>query len=85
MHYCSIEEVVTLQNGSFAALSEWATVVALMTGCWKRVADSALRGHLFLDELRREHPGWKTIWHQEWGPFLLEHLFHNAAAVQRRE
>ena len=57
MDYCSMEEMVTLQYGSFAALSEWAKVVALTTGCSKRVAESALRGQLFLDKLRREHPG----------------------------
>ena len=75
--------MVTLQYGSFAALGEWVNVVALTTGCLKRVAEWALRGQLLLDELRREHPGWNTIQQQEWGLFRLEHLFHNATAMQR--
>ena len=76
--------MVTLQYGSFTALEEWAKVVALTTRCSKRVADRALRGQLFLDELRREHLDSKTIQHQERGLFLLERS-HNTAAMQRKE
>ena len=74
-----------MQYRSFSALSEWVKVVTLTTGCSKRVTEPALRGQLFLDKLRREHPGWKTIWGQEWGLFLLECSFHNATAMWRRE
>ena len=73
--------MVTLQYGSFAALGEWVKVVTLTTSCLKRVANQAPRGQLFLDELRREHLGWKTIWCQEWRLFLLERLFYNATAM----
>ena len=81
MHHCSMEEMVTLQYGSFAALGEWVKVVTLTTSHSKRVADQAFRSQLFLDGLRREHLGWKTICHQEWGLFLLDRLFHNATAM----
>ena len=60
-----MKEMVTMQYGSFAALGEWVKVVALTTGHSKGVADQALTGQLFLDELWRKHLGWKTIWHQE--------------------
>ena len=79
-----MEEMETLQYGSFAALGEWVIAVAPTTHNLKKVVDQAFRGHLFLDELRRECLGWKTIWHQEWGLFLLERLFHNATAIQRK-
>ena len=42
-------------------------------------------GQLFLDELHREHPGWTTTQKQEWCLFMLEHLLHNAATMQKRE
>ena len=51
-----MEEMVTLQYSSSAALGEWETVVALTTSHLKRVANSALRSQVFLDELKREHP-----------------------------
>ena len=85
MHHCSMEEMVTLQYGSFAALREGAKVVTLTTGLLKRVADQTLMGQLFLDELKMEHLGWKTTQHQEWGLFLLDRLFYNATAMQRKE
>ena len=84
-HLCSMEEMVTLQYGSFATLSKWAKAVAFTTGHWKRIADWPLRGQLFLDELRRISLVWKTIQCQERGLFLLDRLFHNAAAMQRKE
>ena len=64
-----MEEMVTLQYSSFVANAEWVKVVTLTTSHLKRVADWALGGQLFLDELRREDPGWKTIQYQEWGLF----------------
>ena len=51
----------------------------------KRVAHQDHRAQLFLDKLRREHPGWKAIQHQEWGLFLLGRLFHNTTAIWRKE
>ena len=44
MDHCSIKEMVTLQYGSFAALSELVKVVNLKMGCSKRVDEQALRG-----------------------------------------
>ena len=44
-----------------------------------------LIGQLFLNKLRKEHPGWSTAHKQEWGPFLLEYMFHNAAAMWKKE
>ena len=85
MYHCSMEEMVTLLYGSFAALGEWVNIVVPTTSHSKRVADWALKGLLFLDELRRKHPVWKTIWHQEWAIFLLESLFHNVTEMQRKE
>ena len=85
MDYCSLEEMVTLQYGTFVTLSEWVKVVSLKTGCLKQVAEQALRWQVFLDELRKEHPGWRLIQHQEWRLFLLEHLFHNAATIWNKE
>ena len=58
---------------------------ALRAGRSKRVAEWALQGQHYLDELKREHLGWRTTCHQEWGLFLLDNLLHNAAAMQRRE
>ena len=51
----------------------------------KRVTEWAVQGQLYLERLRRDHPGWSTACHQEWGLFLLECLLHNAAAMQRKE
>ena len=44
MHHCSMEEIVTLQYSSFAALGELAKIVTHTTGHSKRVADQAFRG-----------------------------------------
>ena len=85
MHHCRMEEMVTLQYGSFATLSEWLKEDDQRTGHLKRVAEWALWGQLYFDEIRREHPTWKTTHHQEWGLFLIEHLLHNMAAMQKKE
>ena len=45
----------------------------------------AVQSQLYLDKVRREHPGWSTTCHQEWGLFLLEHLLHKAAAMWQKE
>ena len=45
--------MMTLQYDSLAALGEWVKVVTLTTSHSKGVVDLALRGQLFLDELRR--------------------------------
>ena len=50
-------------------------------GCSKRVTKKDLWGQLYLAELRRDHLGWSTTHHQEWGLFLLDHMLHNAAAM----
>ena len=76
---------MTLQYGSFATLGVWAKVVSLTTGLLKRVADQALRGDLFLDELKREHQSGRQLSAMSGGLFLLERLFHNTAAWQRTE
>ena len=80
-----MKELVTLLYGSLTALGEQAKHNVLRTSHSKRVAERALRGQLYLDELRREHLGWRTAHCQEWGFFLLKCLLHNAAAMWRRE
>ena len=51
----------------------------------KRVIERTLRWQLFLDELQKEFPRWKVIWHLEWRLFLLEWLFHKVATMRKRE
>ena len=58
----------------FCCLGEPEKVVALITSCSKSISE----------QLRREHLGLKTILCQEWRLFLLERLFHNAAAMHRK-
>ena len=70
-----------LQYGSFTTLGEQVKQVALRTGCSKGVAEWAPQLQLYVDELRRDHPGRRTASHQEWGLFLLECLFHNVVAL----
>ena len=74
--YSRMEEMVTLQYGSFAILGEWAKEFTQRIGCSKRVANQTLQGQLYLNKLKREHPGWNTAQWQEWGLIWLEHLFH---------
>ena len=83
--YSRMEELVTLQYGSFRILGERTKKFAQRTGCSKRVANQTLWGQLYLSELRREHLGWNTAQCQEWGLFLLEHLFHNIAIMRWKE
>ena len=56
-----------LQYSSFATLSKRVKQDALRTGCSERVAEWAIQGQLYLDELNRDHLGWRTAWHQEGG------------------
>ena len=79
-----MEELVILQYGSFAALGKRASMM-LSEPSLKRVTEQALWGQLYLDELRRDHLGWSTAHHQEWGLFLLDHLLHNTAAIWQKE
>ena len=83
--FSRMEELVTLQYANFTILGERVKEFAQRTGCSNRAANWTLRGQLYLNKLRREHPGWNTAWHQEWGPFLLEHLLHNTASMRRKE
>ena len=85
MDYCRLEELVTLHFGSFAALSKWAKVLAQGTGCSKQVTECALRWQLFPEEQSKDHPDWSVTHCQEWGLFLLGHLFHNAVVMRKRE
>ena len=55
-----MEELVTLEYGNFAILGEWVREFAKRTDCSNRVATWTLRGQLYFNELRREHPGWST-------------------------
>ena len=80
-----MEELIILQYGSLATLGKRAKYDAQQTGCLKGVTDQTLSGQSHLDELRRDHPGWSTAHHQEWGLFLLEHLLNNAATMQWKE
>ena len=85
MDYCSPEELVTLQYGSFGTLSDQVKQLTQRTGCSKHPTEWAMRWQLYLDELDRRHPGWSLAWWQEWGLFLLEWLFSIASTMQRRE
>ena len=51
MDHCSLEELITLQYGNFAALSEWAKQLTQRTRCSKHLAKQTLRWKLYLDEL----------------------------------
>ena len=55
-----MEELVTLQNGNFTILGDWAKEFTQRTSCSNRVASQTLRGQLFLSEPWWEHPGWNT-------------------------
>ena len=83
--YSRMEELVTLLYGCFMILGERVKEFAKRTSCSKRVADWTLWGQLYLSEMRREHLGWNTTQHQEWGLFLLENLLHNAATMRWKE
>ena len=50
-----------------------------------QMADLALWSQLFLDKMKKECPGWNTTCRQKWSLFLLEWMFHNAAAMQHKE
>ena len=80
-----MEELVSLQYGSFTILGDQAREYAQKTSCSNRVADWTIQSQLYLSDLRRENPGWNTAQHQEWGLFLLEHLLHDAASMKRKE
>ena len=80
-----IEELVTLHYGNFSILGEQVKELAWRTGCSNWVASQTLQGQLFLDEIRREHPGWSTTHKQELGLFLLECMLHNAASMWSKE
>ena len=75
--------MVTLQYGAFV---KWTGKYrhhyywTLKKGSWASSSVAAIP--------RQAEKGtacWKVIWWQEWGLFLLEHLFHNAATMRRRE
>ena len=85
MHHFSLEEMVMLQYSNLATFSEWAKEDTQRTGHSKRVAERALWGQLYLDEIRKKYLTWKTTCHQEWELFLLEHLLHNVVAMWRKE
>ena len=75
MDLCSLEELVTLQYGSFSALSDLAKQLTWRTRCSKQVTSWALRWQLYLDELGKDHPGWSVAQWQEWGMFLSNGSF----------
>ena len=60
MDYCSLEELITLQYGSFTALSEWVKQLTQRTGHSKHLTKWALRWQLDLDELDQGHIGWSV-------------------------
>ena len=47
-----MEELVTLQHGSFTILEEQAKEYAQRTGCFNPLADQTHLGQLYLSELR---------------------------------
>ena len=76
-----MEELITLHHGNFVIWGKSAKEYTLRTGCFNLVADWALQSQLFLDKMKKEHPGQNTTHRQEWNLFLLERMFHNAAAM----
>ena len=48
-----MEELVTLQYGSFTILGKRAKEFTQRTSCSKRAADQTLQGQFYLSELRR--------------------------------
>ena len=83
MLHFRMEEMITLQYGSYTALGEWVKVLAQSTSHWS--TEHSLRFQLFLDELRKINSNWSVAHRQEWGLFLLEHLFHTTASMRWRE
>ena len=83
--YSGMEELVTLQYGSFTLLGWWVKEFAQRTGCSKRVAYQTIWGQLYLNELKREYLDWNTGQCQEWGLFLLKCLLYNVASMRRKE
>ena len=77
-------EELTLHHGNFAIPEKQVKEYTQRTGCSNQVADQALWSQLFLDEMK-ECPGWNTANRQEWNLFLLEWIFHNAAAMWHKE
>ena len=80
-----MEELIILYYGNFAILGDRVREFAQHTGCSNHVVDRNLRSQIFLDELRREHPGWTTTCRQEWGLFLLECLLHYVTSMKKKE
>ena len=80
-----MEELLTLYYGNFAILGERVRDFAWCTSCSNCIADRTQRSQIFLDKLKREHPGWTTTHRQEWGLFLLEHLLHNTDSMKKKE
>ena len=80
-----MEELITLQHGSFTILEERVREYAQRTGCPNQVADWTLQVQLYVNTLRREHLNGNATWHWEWGLFLLEYLLHNTASMRRKE
>ena len=85
MDYFRLEELVSLHYWSFAALSEWAKVLAQGTGCSKWPTEHAQSWQLFLNEQSKDHPDMNVAHCQEWGLFLLECLLHNVVTMRKRE
>ena len=80
-----MEELITLHHGNFAILGRWVKEFDQRTGCSNWVADLVLQSQLFLDEMKKEHPGWNTVFRQERSLFPLEQMFHNAATMWCKE
>ena len=80
-----MKELIILYYGNFAILRERVRDFTWHTICSNHIADRTLRNQIFLNKLRREHPGWTTSHRQEWGLFLLQHLLHYAASMKKKE
>ena len=80
-----MEELITLYYGNFTILGERVKDFVQHTGCSNCIADRTPWSQIFLDELKREHPGWITTNRQEWRLFLLEHLLHNVTSMREKE
>ena len=80
-----MKELITSYNGNLAILGKRVKEYAQRTGCSNQVANQALWSQLFLDEMKKEHPGRNATCRQEWNLFLLERMFHNATTMWHKE
>ena len=72
MDHWSLQELVTLQYGSFGTQSKQVKQLAQQTWCLKHPTEWAMKWQLYFNELDRSHLGWSWKLWQEWGLLHLE-------------